>query len=128
MISFWASVVITVATILIGYVNDSLPVQYNEADWLCKSFLRGLGRRRMRWRDTRPVMIPAPLVTTNAFEDFIFAFSDQQLVTGLAMLVAIFFKGDISIYSFQVAVSVAWFSSTIHLSTLVVLRRYAISD
>jgi hypothetical protein len=56
------------------------------------------------------------------FEAIILAFSDQQLVTGLALLISIYIKGDITVYTFQVATSLAWFSSTIHLATLVVLK------
>jgi hypothetical protein len=56
------------------------------------------------------------------FEAVILAFSDQQLVTGLALLISIYIKGDITVYTSQVATSLAWFSSTIHLATLVVLK------
>jgi hypothetical protein len=66
-----------------------------------------------------------PRASDKAQEDFeaiVLAFSDQQLVTGLALLISIYIKGDITVYTFQVATSLAWFSSTIHLATLVVLK------
>jgi hypothetical protein len=51
--------------------------------------------------------------------------SDQQLVTGPAMMVAALGQHcQISAYEFQVVSSVAWMASTTHLSTLVVLRQY----
>lgn len=51
--------------------------------------------------------------------------SDQQLVTGIAIMVTIYTKScDISIYSFQIAAALAWFSSTTHLATLTLLRAY----
>jgi hypothetical protein len=56
------------------------------------------------------------------FETIILAFSDQQLITGLALLLSIYIKGDITVYTFEVATALAWFSSTIHLATLVVLK------
>jgi hypothetical protein len=56
------------------------------------------------------------------FQAVIMAFSDQQLVTGLALLIATYIKGDVTVYTFQVASTVAWFSTTTHLATLVVLK------
>lgn len=60
-----------------------------------------------------------------AFEKFILALSDQQLVTGIAILVAIYTNHcRISVYELNIAISLAWFSSTTHLGTLDVLHRY----
>lgn len=54
---------------------------------------------------------------------FVLALSDQQLLTGLAILIAgISSQSYISGYELQVVVSLAWFSSTAHLATLDVLR------
>jgi hypothetical protein len=56
---------------------------------------------------------------------FTLAMSDQQLVTGLAILIGtIANMCRISFYEFQVATSLAWFSATTHLATLDVLRGY----
>jgi hypothetical protein len=63
----------------------------------------------------------APL--KRAIEVFILALSDQQLVTGLAILIAGFVKCDISIYLFSNVFAIAWFSCMTHLATLTVLRR-----
>lgn len=62
-----------------------------------------------------------------ALEKFILALSDQQLVTGLAVLIA----GSVSpcsmsLYHFNIIAALGWFSSTVHLSTLAVLREYFI--
>lgn len=59
----------------------------------------------------------------NAIEAFIVALSDQQLVTGLAILIAGFVKCDISNYLFSNVWAIAWFSCMTHLATLMVLRR-----
>ena len=58
---------------------------------------------------------------------FILALSDQQLVTGLAILIAGFVSPySMSLYHFNIIAALGWFSSTIHLSTLAVLRVYFI--
>ena len=58
---------------------------------------------------------------------FILALSDQQLVTGLAVLIAGFVSPcSMSIYHFDIIAALGWFASTTHLSTLAVLRVYFI--
>ena len=58
---------------------------------------------------------------------FILALSDQQLVTGLAVLIAGFVSPcSMPIYYFNIIAALGWFSSTTHLSTLAVLRVYFI--
>lgn len=58
---------------------------------------------------------------------FILALSDQQLVTGLAVLIAGFVSPcSMSMYHFNIIAALGWFSSTTHLSTLAVLRVYFI--
>ena len=60
-------------------------------------------------------------------ERFVLALSDQQLVTGLAILIAGFTdRCSRSIYHFRIISALGWFSSTTHLSTLAVLRPYLI--
>lgn len=140
MVSFWVSAAITSFTIIGGYIGEVLPgVSQNKVDRMIQDIARrklslkallsapdrGSGDERVH---TRPPPRPSKDKSTRtreALEGFLLSFSDQQLVTGFAMLVAMFIKGDITIYSFQVATGVAWFSSTIHLSTLIVLRRYS---
>ena len=57
-------------------------------------------------------------------EQFVFSLSDQQLVTGLAVLIAGFARWDeISIYHWEIITDLAFVSSNTHLATLVVLRR-----
>lgn len=53
------------------------------------------------------------------------ALSDQQVITGLAVLMAGFIKhGSISVYHFSVVGDLAWFAATTHLITLDVLRNH----
>lgn len=64
---------------------------------------------------------------TKTMTHFILALSDQQPVTGLAILVTAYYQGcKISGYHFKLAVNLAWFSSTTHLSTLAVLQGFLI--
>ncbi|OAP57654.1 hypothetical protein AYL99_08392 [Fonsecaea erecta] len=62
---------------------------------------------------------------TQALKNFILTLSDQQLVTGIALLVALFANWcTMSLYELNMVVALAWFSSATHLATLVVLRDY----
>ena len=64
---------------------------------------------------------------SKGLERFVLALSDQQLVTGLAILVAGYTdRCSRSIYHFRIISALGWFSSTTHLSTLAVLRPYLI--
>jgi hypothetical protein len=66
---------------------------------------------------------------TEALTKFILSLSDQQLVTGLAILIgALSNRCKVSIYEFRVVVSLAWFSSTTHLATLGVLQKYFVEN
>ena len=60
-----------------------------------------------------------------ALKNFVLTLSDQQLVTGNAILLACFANWcRTSIYELTVVVSLAWFSLAIHLATLIVLQEY----
>lgn len=57
----------------------------------------------------------------------IMATSDQQIVTGIAILAAGFQglrTGHMSVYHFQVVIYLAWMSSSVHLSALTLLRPF----
>ncbi|POS68939.1 hypothetical protein DHEL01_v212666 [Diaporthe helianthi] len=58
----------------------------------------------------------------DAISDFLVSLSDQQLVTGLAVLVAaVSGQQSLTGYDFSVATCLAWFSCTTHLATIDVL-------
>jgi hypothetical protein len=66
---------------------------------------------------------------SEALTKFILSLSDQQLVTGLAILIAsLSNRCRVSLYEFRVLVSLAWFSSTTHQSTLRVLQHYLFTN
>lgn len=61
-----------------------------------------------------------------ALRRIVLMFSDQQVVTGIALLASGYaqLSSGISNYHWQMLVYLAWFSSLTHLSTLTVLRQY----
>ena len=62
---------------------------------------------------------------TAAVTQFVLALSDQQLVTGLAILIAgLSNLRRITGYELAIVISLSWFSSTTHLTTLIALRTY----
>ena len=61
-----------------------------------------------------------------ALESAILSLSDQQVVTGLAILVAGYSQLNcgLAVYHWQITVDLAWFSSITHLTTLTCLQHY----
>ncbi|KAK1759940.1 hypothetical protein QBC47DRAFT_420765 [Echria macrotheca] len=117
LISFVASVVIVMITIVWAYIKDALPTScYNEFDNTV------LGRKN-RKLDGRRV---------KAVQSLVLAMSDQQLVSGLAIVIAIslirFRVHDLdaktSAYAYSNAVYLAFLSCVIHLATIAALRDY----
>ena len=112
--------IITIFAIIAGYLTDSLPEgSTNRADELFISSPRAFLLKSTKLSTSDPSK------RRRALERFILALSDQQLVTGLSVLLAGYIKHcDISVYSFQITTALAWFSCTTHLATLTVLRQY----
>lgn len=111
------SIVLVVVAIIAAYICDTLPRKsYNEFD----NFLL---ERRNRSRNGKRIQM---------FQSFILAMSDQQLVSGLALVIAInvirngVHDLDMKIagYAFTNAVILAFFSCIIHLATIAALRDY----
>lgn len=128
---------------MIGYFTDSLPDEHLNSldfaviDWFSASLigkaisyvrsnLVPLIKKCLFFKS--PAHVRKPLTKARrevAFEKFILALSDQQLVTGIAILVAVFANHcRTSIYELNISISLAWFSCTTHLATLDVLHRY----
>jgi hypothetical protein len=146
-----ATAFITFLAVVYGYLSRSLPEEYyNELDscllTLFEMFLQWLPRLRIpKWnrkhnrehQEIEPTPKPPDEdlkkkakeerddMKVESLQRFILALSDQQLVTGFAILTAGILKScTISWWEFQIVVSLAWFSSTTHLSTLVILWEY----
>lgn len=63
---------------------------------------------------------------TRALQSAVLTFSDQQSITGIAILLSGYSQltCGLAIYHWQVTVDLAWFSSITHLTTLTCLRHY----
>jgi hypothetical protein len=66
---------------------------------------------------------------SRVMERLVLGFSDQQLVTGTAMLLVAFIRvpasqGRISVYHFTIITDLAWYSANTHVLTLFVLKEY----
>jgi len=145
--AFLTSALLTVLAILYGYLSDSLPDVYlNETDRAIIDYFQ----RRPRWLHRMVSFFGFPLVVyrkisrriqsdpsnpesthigrqkrEEAVTKFVLALSDQQLATGLAVIIgAMANQCTLTHYDFNMTFSLAWFSATTHLATLDCLRDY----
>lgn len=120
---------ITFLALVIGWATDSV------AD----DNLNGIDRllvARMRRPFIRENLISNAASYTNpvrkklrvqGLERFVLSLSDQQLVTGIAMLIAGYINPCLmDLHHFRMVRALIWFSSLTHLSTLALLRKYMI--
>ncbi|KAK3364546.1 hypothetical protein B0T25DRAFT_530470 [Lasiosphaeria hispida] len=124
VLSFLLTSIITLSSIIAAYFTGFIHQDsYRPAD---REFIRGCRALVFFWRkqdEKEEVPMRRRRAEIDAFEGFILSFSDQQLVTGLAILVTLYAKScQVSVFSFQVATGLAFFSLVLHLSTLAVLR------
>ena len=101
--AYFATALLTIGAIVLAYFTDSLPTWYtNELD---RRVISHSYRKLPTWIRKTP--------------------RGQQLVTGLAILIgALAQQCQVKILEFQIAVALAWFSTTTHLATLIMLREY----
>jgi hypothetical protein len=116
--SFISTSILTLAAIILGYLLGAIPDErFNRLDNVVVAALRRLVHIKGELSE------PNARARQKALERFILGLSDQQLVTGIAILVTGYAQTcTIDGYHFMILVAMAWFSSTTHLSTLVVLR------
>ena len=129
---------LTFCALLVGYISDSIPdTTINRIDYLMVERVRkllslsplrgGLTQEQRVTRNTQAYR-QAKRRRINTLERFVLALSDQQLVTGIAILIAGYIKPcSMDLYHFQILAALAWFSSTTHLSTLALVRDYLIN-
>jgi hypothetical protein len=139
---FVATAVFTIGAIIVGYLTSSLPEHYlTDLDY---AVVECLARSRVGiifirlWtafiRISRSCLFLRPheegdrltkRQRQKALKSFVLTLSDQQLVTGIAILLASLANWcRTSVYELNLVVSLAWFSSTTHLATLDVLQDY----
>lgn len=105
IISAWMSGLIAAIAYIFNLVPEELLGNYDRV------FLRRTAAGSLRWRK----IITRAIVTL----------SDQQIVTGLAVLIAAYSQLDsISIYHWFIATYLAWISSAVHLTSLTYLRSW----
>ena len=99
----------TLLMALLGYVFGLIPKEMiNAAD---RHFYRVKSSQSPEWH--------------KAMEKGVCAFSDQQIITGIAILIAGFSQlHSIDVYHWQLLVYLGWMSSNTHLTTLTMLRDY----
>ena len=117
LIGFLVPAYLTLIIITLHYLFDfksSLNLSANELD---RTFIGWVRKRRgsqpsAKWGE--------------AMRTIVLAFSDIQLITGIAILVAGFSQlhCGIASYHWQIIVYLAWFSSLTHIATLSLLREY----
>ncbi|KAF9700515.1 hypothetical protein EKO04_001283 [Ascochyta lentis] len=141
--AYLVSAILAILAILYGYLSDSLPESYlNETDrtviasfQACLPSGKNLARVRTMYDKIKSLLLfgrpprPHRKLTRRQREEvvkrFILTLSDQQLATGLAILIAaVTNQCTLTVWEFQLAFSLAWFSSTTHLATLDCLREY----
>jgi hypothetical protein len=144
--AFVLSAVMTVVAVIAAYLTDSMPIQcITDTD---QAYIDAFQRIWSRFTATSPVLfvglcwiVVSKLVFRRgptkvrvkrtreqrqaSFTQFILTLSDQQLVVGLAILVAaVSNQCTLFMEEFKIAFSLAWFSNTTHLATLDNLRHH----
>jgi hypothetical protein len=141
---------ITFGAIILAYLTDSLPQSYlrgvdlvvieSVQRSLLARLLGSICRYTSAWsriviRTVKKCLFIStsdsqPLSSSReqrieALTRFVLTLSDQQIVTGLAILIgAVWNICQLTSYEFAVVVSLAWFSSATHIATLDVLQEY----
>jgi hypothetical protein len=123
--AFIASSFITFTAIIVSYLTYSLDGNLTNGfdDIAVKNI-----RRLLHMGDGDDILPSTRQVRNEAITRFILILSDQQLVTGLAILITGYSQRcSLDGYHFTIIATLAWFSSTTHLSTLSVLHAYLLS-
>jgi len=113
ILAFLISAYMTFAAVLLAYITGMVE---NE-------LLGTVDRRLFRIRSR---IQHHPRVQT-ALRKFVLSLSDQQIVTGIAIMAAGLrglAKGNISTYHYQIVLYLAWLSSSVHLSAISLLTPY----
>lgn len=130
--AFFVTATVTVAAVVFAYLSDALDGSYlNELDRKviaatqrkCRHVIKRVHTDLASHSGDRAEAVGE--LRKEILTQFILTLSDQQLVTGLAILIAgVSDPWHLSGYEFTVVLALAWFSSTTHLATLTALRKY----
>ena len=127
LIAFGLSAFLTLFICFISYLlnQDSLS---NEVDRLFIKFVadRGFIKKFANWV-SKILKIQGVEKWNKALQMAVLSFSDQQILTGLAILISGYVQlscRGLAVYHWQIVVDLAFFSSVTHLTTLTCLRTY----
>lgn len=115
LVGFLATAYLTLSIVTIYYLVGFVPEDY------LNSIDRGIIDTLWRKARSKPAKTWESTLRTA-----VLMFSDQQLVTGIALLISGYaqLRCGLSSYHWQMIVYLAWFSSLTHLTTLTILRQY----
>ncbi|CCF42903.1 hypothetical protein CH063_02949 [Colletotrichum higginsianum] len=134
--SFMISFGLTYVAIILAYIFRLLPdSRYNSIDLDASQNLSPLRSdsfplRLPEWHNTQGSRKETRIKRVRAFESFILAMSDQQLITGVALIIVTTYmtfselSESFSVYSFQVATRLGYCSCIVHLCTISLLREH----
>lgn len=110
LLAFFVTAGSVVSLALVAYVGGFLPAHFLRC--VDRRIFRANSRREnSRWR--------------TIIENVTMSLSDQQLVTGLAILIAGYYEmmnSDLALYHWRHVIYLAWLSSAVHIASLTLLR------
>ena len=115
LIGFYSQRFLMLLLVVVHYAMGCVPSQF------LNKFDEGILRTLWRIAHFRPSETWEPLL-----RKAVLMLSDQQLVTGIALLASAYsqLSCGLSSYHWQLIVYLAWFSSLTHLTTMTALRQY----
>ena len=108
-----------------GYMTLCIVVVYYLLGFVPREFSNNIDRGIVEYVLRKTGVKPAK-IWDQTLRKAILAYSDQQLVTGIALLASGYaqIRCGLSSYHWQIIVYLAWFSTLTHLTTLTFLRQY----
>ena len=129
IIAFTASSMLTFFAMCVGWFTDSIEdSNCNGVDYLVVDHLRAMLRRSKITRGKVPQQyLEQKASGIKGLNAFVLAQSDQQLVTGIAILIAGFMKScSTDMHHFEIVAALAWFSAVTHVASLQLSKNYLI--
>ncbi|CAO2658155.1 Nn.00g074150.m01.CDS01 [Neocucurbitaria sp. VM-36] len=129
LISFYFSAVAVFVIVLWGYFNECLPSGLtsktdHDTISLIKSLIKRSDQGSLHGNDTTALSLKRKK-QNDGLVRFMQILSDQQLITGLAILIAaLSSRCQISLYELRIVTSLAYFSATTHTLSIDLLRDY----
>ena len=122
----WLTLIqVLIGFIVTGYMTLCIVVVYYLLGFVPREFSNNIDRGVVEYFLRKTHVKPAKF-WDHTLRKAILVYSDQQLVTGIALLVSGYaqIRCGLSSYHWQMVVYLTWFSTLTHLTTLTFLRRY----